>query len=62
MAFVQGKLTSHSHRPDAVKRFFARGDLIVVVLMGKSELIQHQQLAPRIFDGLKVCHCSTYSG
>jgi hypothetical protein len=54
--------TSHSHGPNAVKGLFAGRHLIVVVLVGESQLVQHQQLAPRILDGLEGRHGARKDG
>lgn len=50
------ELTSHSHRSNAVKGLLGCRDFIVVMFMGKSELIQDEQFAPGILDGLKSRH------
>lgn len=50
--------TSDSHRPDAVEGFLACRDHIIVLLVGKPELVQNLQLTPRIPNGLKASHCA----
>lgn len=50
------KLTSDSHSPDAVKGLLAGGDLIVVVLMRESKLVQDLQLAAGVLDGFEGRH------
>ena len=51
-----GKLTSDSHGLDAVKGLLTGGDLIIVVLMRESQLVQDLQLAPGILDGFESRH------
>jgi hypothetical protein len=50
------KLTSHTHRLDAIKCLLARRDSVIMVFVWQSQLVQDLQLTPRVPDGLKTRH------